>query len=295
MAFPELFSLLQLLLLCFAQLTNSSLELKILSVVNKCPRSIYSSGSKTSSNQSPFCESSGLQLINKMLQGPDSSEFLDSLGPNVREASLKKNDDRVVASKSLRAYIAGIIADFLILLVPWSLFLTVLSEWISLSLALVILSLLISLAELALSTSEFKKKRFGSFHQENGVISLRKNVSSYMVSLMLLTCMCILAVDFKIYPRRHAKAETYGVGLNLDTNYFMLYDVVVIGGFYTSFGTVSRRCYSAAVAVAVLAHCRDSFPYFSSFHFNFDLLINSEAPLAASNLLIIMLYELIFI
>lgn len=43
----------------------------------------------------------------------------------MREASLKKNDDRVVTSKSLRAYIAGIIADFLILLVPWSLFLTV--------------------------------------------------------------------------------------------------------------------------------------------------------------------------
>ncbi|KAI5639547.1 hypothetical protein M9H77_00622 [Catharanthus roseus] len=105
-----------------------------------------------------------------------------------KEASLKKNDDRVVVSESLRAYMAGII---------------VLSEWISLSLALVIFLLLISLAA----------KRLGLFHQENGVISLRENVSSYRVSMMLLTCLCILAVDFKIYPRRYAKAETYGAGL----------------------------------------------------------------------------------
>ncbi|KAI5652556.1 hypothetical protein M9H77_29743 [Catharanthus roseus] len=51
MTFPELLSLLQLLLSCFAQSTNSFLELKILSVVNKCPISIYSSGSKNSSNE----------------------------------------------------------------------------------------------------------------------------------------------------------------------------------------------------------------------------------------------------
>ena len=30
---------------------------------------------------------------------------------------------------------------------------------------------------------------------------------------MLYTCLCILAVDFRAYPRRYAKAETYGTGL----------------------------------------------------------------------------------
>lgn len=32
-------------------------------------------------------------------------------------------------------------------------------------------------------------------------------------SLMLLTCCAILAVDFRVFPRRLAKAETYGIGL----------------------------------------------------------------------------------
>ncbi|XP_019265679.1 PREDICTED: uncharacterized protein At4g17910-like [Nicotiana attenuata] len=52
-----------------------------------------------------------------------------------------------------------------------------------------------------------------SVSQEEGVRSLRTNISAYRVSMNLLTSVCILAVDFKIFPRRYAKAETYGTGL----------------------------------------------------------------------------------
>ncbi|KAI5668344.1 hypothetical protein M9H77_18197 [Catharanthus roseus] len=75
MTFPELLSLLQLLLLCFAQSTNSSLELKILSVVNKYPRLIYSSSSKNSSNH---CTPDGQKFRATFVHLDESSKELSS-------------------------------------------------------------------------------------------------------------------------------------------------------------------------------------------------------------------------
>ncbi|KAG1668829.1 hypothetical protein FOA52_004923 [Chlamydomonas sp. UWO 241] len=54
-------------------------------------------------------------------------------------------------------------------------------------------------------------------------------VSLFRGGLMLYTCLCILAVDFNAFPRRFAKAETYGAGL-MD---------VGVGGIIVASGLVS--------------------------------------------------------
>uniref|UniRef100_A0A0A9DMZ1 GPI-anchored wall transfer protein 1 n=1 Tax=Arundo donax TaxID=35708 RepID=A0A0A9DMZ1_ARUDO len=65
----------------------------------------------------------------------------------------------------------------------------------------------------------------------NRLPSLRADISSYRVSVVLVTCVCILAVDFKIFPRRYAKAETYGSGI-MDLG---------VGSFVVANALVSRQ------------------------------------------------------
>lgn len=62
------------------------------------------------------------------------------------------------------------------------------------------------------------------FSRENGctllasllVTSRRSFVTNFRAIVNLLTAICILAVDFKVFPRRFAKTETFGYGL-MDT------------------------------------------------------------------------------
>lgn len=66
-----------------------------------------------------------------------------TVGPNAAESSMKKNDE-VVGNKSQRAFVAVMVVDFLFILVPFTLLLTVLSKWIYMITTLLILLLLIS-------------------------------------------------------------------------------------------------------------------------------------------------------
>lgn len=106
------------------------------------------------------------------------------------------------------------LGDFLVLVLPGLSSVTFLSE----SKAIVIVTLL-SLAAISLTIShQFNRtapKSSSSFlRQEFG--NKLEFVSNFRAYALICTAICILAVDFNVFPRRFCKAETFGTGL-MDT------------------------------------------------------------------------------
>ncbi|XP_038680141.1 uncharacterized protein At4g17910 isoform X2 [Tripterygium wilfordii] len=135
--------------------------------------------------------------------------------------SSKKDDDVLVPSKNWLFYLATVTVDFIFIVLPMILFFSVLARWIYI--------FTIFLMILIFSTAA--KRRYFSSHKEVGSIPLRENVSAYRVSMVIVTCLCILAVDFRIFPRRYAKTETYGTSL-MDLG---------VGSFVVANSLVSRQ------------------------------------------------------
>ncbi|XP_024313135.1 uncharacterized protein At4g17910 isoform X2 [Brachypodium distachyon] len=146
-----------------------------------------------------------------------------SSGDNIMRRSVKKNDDSLRDHKDWVYYFSVLAIDYLTVVCPILLIFTVLAEWAYIC--------AISLVTVIFIYIMFKRSQSHLKARQHNLPSLRADISSYRVSVVLMTCLSILAVDFKIFPRRYAKAETYGSGI-MDLG---------VGSFVVANALVSRQ------------------------------------------------------
>ncbi|KAJ3704330.1 hypothetical protein LUZ61_008035 [Rhynchospora tenuis] len=118
---------------------------------------------------------------------------------------VKKKKNVKLSPKGLGSHLAALALDYIFVILPILLFFTLLAEWCYQFAILIILLVLFRMIS--------KRSKFCSKAENSQLSSFRSIISSYRVSVVVVTCLCILAVDFKIFPRRYAKTETYGTGL----------------------------------------------------------------------------------
>ncbi|KAM7258289.1 hypothetical protein ACFE04_014030 [Oxalis oulophora] len=140
-----------------------------------------------------------------------------------KELPLKKSDDDDAFIASTTSIVISFALDFLCIVLPTLLVLTVLAEWVYALASLSILSLIF--------VTRKAKRSSSSLNFDDQSISFKTDISSYRVALMIITCLCILGIDFSIFPRRYGKSHTYGTGL-MDLG---------VGSFVVANSLVSRQ------------------------------------------------------
>ncbi|BGP29686.1 Glucosaminyl phosphatidylinositol (GlcN-PI) nositol acylation protein [Rhodotorula toruloides] len=151
------------------------------------------------------------------------------------------------------------ILEFLILVLPLSLALTLFSARPLLLNAIFILATVAwhlqptPLGSPPLSPKLEKSRRHSRMPSQIDLKPFsRPFVTSYRAIMMVMTVLCILAVDFPVFPREFAKAETWGTSL-MDLG---------VGSFVFSLGLVSALPLLRSHSSSPSAHTRRS--YFSS-------------------------------
>jgi phosphatidylinositol glycan class W len=99
------------------------------------------------------------------------------------------------------------LTQFVVLILPILACQTVLADYV------VFVNLALITASLALYLSTKTPVSTAKSHDHKEEKKHKTFLSVYRATMMVMTCIAILAVDFPIFPRRFAKVETFGTSL----------------------------------------------------------------------------------